>query len=481
MAKTGKLSVLLVIVLVLALARSQRTAAQSGGNVYCTPNTIAVGQATNCGPVTFATGGQFTLALDFGDGSSPVPLLPTLGGTASHTYTSPGTYTVTLLVTPNSCATCVTPSGTTTVTVTGSTQYSTPSPGPAPMQQCSDGSTVAEGQPCPGGAAMQLCNGVSIYATQPCPQQSGGTTYYCPGTTVVWTLGGTCPSQSGNTGGSPSPTYAAVQMEQPACSQTSESITWSWDAVNGATMYFLQISTSDVQTSIGSLANPDVLNTGFQNLGTSVTVGATPGTMYYAVVNWTGPSKTGQGPVSKLVSIRCRSLPFPAGQTWYVCQGYNGYIDHVNELATALDLSIDPDSVGSQGCTPATSDSSTGSAVTAPAAGKILNYLRLSDFVCLSFTGGGSMKIGHITNRLPIGTAVSAGDTIGDVAPAGFATDQGDYAHIHMQAFNSSDCSGAGVPFDAADNAGFFCAPDMPRDSNHRNQWATQDNALTSC
>jgi hypothetical protein len=150
-------------------------------------------------------------------------------------------------------------------------------------------------------------------------------------------------------------------------------------------------------------------------------------------------------------------LPFNIGETWYVCQGYNGQITHQNE--PALDLSIDSASPGSKGCTPATANSSTGKDVLAPGAG---NTIRVdSDLICVNFDAGGSALLGHMGSRIANGH-VAASDRLGVVNPPDAATNGG-YAHIHIQAYSGRGCGSATkVAFADATAARFQCAPDMP-------------------
>lgn len=154
-------------------------------------------------------------------------------------------------------------------------------------------------------------------------------------------------------------------------------------------------------------------------------------------------------------------LPFPIGQTWYICQGYNGQISH--QRIPALDLSIDPNSqLTPNGCNPSTANASTGKQVTAPANGTA--YRVNTDMVCINFdSGGGSALIGHVTSasRPASGTHVVALQGIGYLAPPGYGSNGG-YAHIHIQAYSQPGCGSAPpVPFDDAHQARFQCAPDL--------------------
>lgn len=90
----------------------------------------------------------------------------------------------------------------------------------------------------------------------------------------------------------------------------------------------------------------------------------------------------------------------------------------------------------------------------------------------------------------PIGTRVIAGERLGTVNPPGSTTNQGGYAHIHVQLFPRPRCPGPGgpgrgdsIPFDDAHDSRFWgatgCEPDLPYDPDpaHVSQWRGQ--ALT--
>jgi hypothetical protein len=162
------------------------------------------------------------------------------------------------------------------------------------------------------------------------------------------------------------------------------------------------------------------------------------------------------------------NLPFDASNTWYVCQGYNGPVDHTTKLyaETALDLSVDPASPTTGGCDPATAGASTGQAVYAPADGSVSNYFSQSDMVCITFDAGGSAVLGHLSNRPLIGARVKARDLVGYLNPPQPYTDQGGYAHIQIRAFAQPGCPIAKppVPFDSAHNAAFIGLVDLPFD-----------------
>jgi hypothetical protein len=159
------------------------------------------------------------------------------------------------------------------------------------------------------------------------------------------------------------------------------------------------------------------------------------------------------------------------GDTWYVCQGYNGQISH--QRAAALDLSVDPLSPGPTGCSSGP-DASTGKSVLAPADGIVRAQFRdngsIDDLLCIELNdldGNPAliMKVGHLTNLLSVGTRFKRNDILGRLT--GPSKGNGGYAHIHVQvqAF-STDCKKATtIPFSGQYQ--FDEAPDMPYDNNN--------------
>ena len=186
-------------------------------------------------------------------------------------------------------------------------------------------------------------------------------------------------------------------------------------------------------------------------------------------------------PIQKVVAIPVPLLlPFSIGETWYICQGYNGPISH--STSYALDLSIDPGSPGSQGCNASTNNSSTGKAIIAPGAGEVYQGIEW-DTIYINFDDGGSILFSHINhNWQPPQNAnawlgrVAAGEIIGTLnAPN---ARNGNYAHLHMMIFSGSFTQGGALPFDDANQTRFQCAPDMPY-SGEINQYS--GTALTRC
>lgn len=163
-------------------------------------------------------------------------------------------------------------------------------------------------------------------------------------------------------------------------------------------------------------------------------------------------------------------LPFAEGETWYVCQGYNGRISH--QGAKALDLTVRAEDVGATGCWAADGNvnSSAGRELRAAASGTLAHVG--TDLACLSFDAGGSMLIGHIAGRAGAGQ-VNQDTRIGYVASA--ATANGGYSHIHIQAHTGPGCAASGETVAFSDEHGmrFDGAPNLSSSgtvNQHRGQ-----------
>jgi hypothetical protein len=158
-------------------------------------------------------------------------------------------------------------------------------------------------------------------------------------------------------------------------------------------------------------------------------------------------------------------LPFDAGETWYVCQGYNGIISHRGNDALAFDLSVSSRSPGPNACTPNTANASTGRNVRAPASGTVAWIGSTHpDLICINLDNGGSIKLGHLdTIALRVGYPVEQNAVIGTVsAPNGI---NGSYAHIHMSLYRNTRCSG-NIPFGTYFGGRNFSS------NNSINQWS---------
>lgn len=179
------------------------------------------------------------------------------------------------------------------------------------------------------------------------------------------------------------------------------------------------------------------------------------------VILTTGAGSTSAQPAGAS-GTRPLVLPIPPGETWYVCQGYNGEFSHSD--LPALDLSRARRSPGSKGCLAGSRYSSAGAVASAPAAGIAYRWpgWRGDDFVCIDLDSGGSIAIGHLTDRVRSGTRVPTGGRIGAVAWPRYWN--GDYAHIHVQAHASPGCTEGTEPvaFDVAHGFKWSCTPDLP-------------------
>ncbi|HEU5015105.1 MAG TPA: Ig-like domain-containing protein [Roseiflexaceae bacterium] len=178
-------------------------------------------------------------------------------------------------------------------------------------------------------------------------------------------------------------------------------------------------------------------------------------------------------------------LPFQEGETWYVCQGYRNSNGSHTIDGFALDLSIDRNSPGIKGCNPSTANSSTGKTVVAPGSGKAYRGT-FPDSIYINFDAGGSVVLGHLRHKwqqdAPANALfghVSAGEAIGIVNPPGVGNNGG-YAHIHIHIKSGYWDGGTQLPFAAAYQTRFQCAPDMPdKGKDEENQYSGL--ALTRC
>lgn len=158
-------------------------------------------------------------------------------------------------------------------------------------------------------------------------------------------------------------------------------------------------------------------------------------------------------------------LPFRVGDTWYVCQGYNGRISHRN--TPALDLTVGSRDFGYNNSCWAHDGNvsrSAGRPILAPASGTVWHIGQ--DLVCLSIDQNRSLLIGHINNRGVNGRRVNRGETLGITAPA--APANGGFSHIHIEARRSSNCQPrTSVPFTAQFGFQFNGVGDLPLGQTH--------------
>ena len=79
------------------------------------------------------------------------------------------------------------------------------------------------------------------------------------------------------------------------------------------------------------------------------------------------------------------ALPFPEGETWYVCQGYQSSFTHT--YSYALDLTAGA---------PCNKTAATDKQALAPASGTVFRYEPKTGTLCMNMSGGGSVVVTHI-------------------------------------------------------------------------------------
>ncbi|BAY64603.1 hypothetical protein NIES22_47020 [Calothrix brevissima NIES-22] len=160
------------------------------------------------------------------------------------------------------------------------------------------------------------------------------------------------------------------------------------------------------------------------------------------------------------------NLPFKSGQTWYVCQGYQGSPTHQSYYA--LDLTVSNQDFGSTACWARDNNASksAGQPLLAPAAGKIYHVDR--DLVCLSIDNNRSLLLGHIDRTVANGATVKQDDVLGYISKA--SSVNGGFSHIHLEGRKSSNCArGTTTPMTKANGLqlnGVGDLPDLPGGSN---------------
>ncbi len=162
------------------------------------------------------------------------------------------------------------------------------------------------------------------------------------------------------------------------------------------------------------------------------------------------------------------SLPFSRGQTWYVCQGYNGSVSHRGY--PALDLTVGSTDFGNNNSCWAHDGNVSRSArqdVLAPATGTISWVTK--DLVCLSIDHNRSLLIGHIDHQLSRGQSVSKDSILGKLSVA--VSINGGFSHIHLEARRSSNCAvGTAVPFTSQNGFQLEGVGDLPN-GNGETHW----------
>ena len=141
--------------------------------------------------------------------------------------------------------------------------------------------------------------------------------------------------------------------------------------------------------------------------------------------------------------------PFDTGQTWNICQGYNGSVSHTGTSLYGLDLT-------GAGC----DNSAAGRNVRAPIDGTVSYWQASYGNLCVNIPGNRSYTLTHIDGTVTSGS-VAAGQLVGTVAPAGTRNDNG-LAHLHFQIWGAPNCYNSSViPFDSADGTSICGAPDL--------------------
>ncbi|WP_444995359.1 PKD domain-containing protein [Aliikangiella sp. IMCC44359] len=157
-------------------------------------------------------------------------------------------------------------------------------------------------------------------------------------------------------------------------------------------------------------------------------------------------------------------LPFDTGQTWYVCQGYNTpnpspEVDasHNNDngedpdFTYSLDFSLRADSPSDGGlCSTGTDTGVSDEYIFAPGDG-VIDGFRNGDFgdaVCLSLDSGGSLWLGHFKPYVEEKQRVKAYQVLGKFNVGDKGNGNNGYAHIHISAYTSSNCTSGNAPLE---------------------------------
>lgn len=180
-----------------------------------------------------------------------------------------------------------------------------------------------------------------------------------------------------------------------------------------------------------------------------------------------GPDPGQPFQVSAALRSESLRLPFPGGQTWYVCQGYRG-VTHGSNYPFDLNKS--------SSCL---NDYSGGSSVVAPGTGTVrwtgegATKNDGNDFMCIDLDAGGSVVLGH-TYPLPgivSGSSVMKGQPVATVRQANTASCSVDPVacngsnngneHIHLEYFAGKNCYQGGSPQPFAGDLQMDGAPNM--------------------
>ncbi|XOF35254.1 MAG: CHAP domain-containing protein [Candidatus Electrothrix sp. YB6] len=146
---------------------------------------------------------------------------------------------------------------------------------------------------------------------------------------------------------------------------------------------------------------------------------------------------------------------------WQICQGYNTDISHEGTLIHSFDFAYGSGNLGNTGCW-GNSGGSEDKTVVAPAKGMILwNGTTDKDITCFQLkvpvSNGhgvqiGSVKFGHMKSNSDRKSAnpklvIAQKTPIGKLCGPTGCDSSGPYAHLHMAAYATSNCTGVTVPF----------------------------------
>jgi hypothetical protein len=154
-----------------------------------------------------------------------------------------------------------------------------------------------------------------------------------------------------------------------------------------------------------------------------------------------------------------------------VCQGYNTKKKYSHHGQIAFDLTVER-RFGDDACY-GDQNASRDKPVYSPVTGSVAWYPGAdNEFVCVTRSTGGSLLIGHLAPDSRLDNAdVTAGETILGSVREAVDTGQGEYAHIHIEAHESDDCSGDQLAFTRANGFHFVGSRDFPSNPKKVNQW----------
>lgn len=245
-------------------------------------------------------------------------------------------------------------------------------------------------------------------------------------------------------------------------------INFNWGSSVGATSYRIVISMYDNYRGFNTTRNTcdstcitNVVNT----ISYTSTTNLLPNYKYFWKVqaikaNTSSAFSSSRSFTTTSITL---SLPFDRGQTWYVCQGYNGSVDHAGAKAMALDLVNSNKSIGSTACYSRMPNVASGQNVRAPGNGVIKST---ASTICFALdNNGGSITLGYLT-LAPNNTFdkhLNRDDILGTLNND--SKSGGGISHIHMQLFSDQGCKNQ-IPFGTV-----FGNPNLSYDKSITNQW----------